>query len=86
MDEAIRAKLKIYVEEIGDSMTIVSSQKELQKNLLNEATKECNLTKKQIKRLAKIYCEEVLEKLTSEIDELEETHNIAESLFTPSGN
>jgi predicted solute-binding protein len=50
-----RRKLKSAIIELNDSMTRISAENDLQKDVLNNVAEEIGLDKKLVKRLAKTY-------------------------------
>ena len=50
-----KKKLKNAIHSLNDSMTRVASERELQKEALNQAFDETGVDKKIIRRLAKVY-------------------------------
>lgn len=50
-----RRKLKSAISELNDSMTRISAENDLQKDVLNNVAEEIGLDKKLVKRLAKTY-------------------------------
>lgn len=48
-------KLRSIVEEMNNSMTRVSGERELQKELLTKAADELGLDKKLVRRMSKVY-------------------------------
>lgn len=50
-----RRKLKSAIIELNDSMTRISAENDLQKDVLNNVAEEIGLDKKLVKRLARTY-------------------------------
>lgn len=48
-------KLKGYIQEMNDSLTRISAERDLQKEILDKAFEEIGLDKKLVRRMSKVY-------------------------------
>jgi hypothetical protein len=77
---ADRAKIKKMLGEISNSMTRVTAERDLIKETIKEMSKEFNLSKRQLNRMAKVYHKQNFSREQEEHSEFEDLYtSIVES-------
>lgn len=77
---ADRAKIKKMLGEISNSMTRVAAERDLIKETITEMSKEFNLSKRQLNRMAKVYHKQNFTREQEEHSEFEDLYtSIVES-------
>lgn len=59
------------LKEMSNSMTRVDSEKELQKEIVEEVSDKADIPKKYLNKMARIYHKQNLQEVKSEMDDLE---------------
>lgn len=66
-----RKKLYNAVVEMSNSMTRVDSEKDLQRDIINDISEELDVEKKYVRKIANIYHKQNLSEVRNEMDEVE---------------
>lgn len=72
--EADRKRIADAMKEISNSMTRIDSEKDFQKEALNDLSEEVGISKKYLAKMARIYHKQNLSEVTGEMEDIQELY------------